>query len=243
MPLWGVGGLSAAVSSRLRRGLSMAAASRPQWAMVYHAPLVCSSAPRPSLQLFEPPCASRLPVPFHLVDPQPGPDAGSDSTRRFHGGNVHVVSGDGLLFLDFTDIRGMDLVAAGHAMARAAHLGVDMGSQDPDVMRFFCNPLSGEVFRLPDAGGTKKDPTLDSHGLITHSARGHGSPDRYAIAELRMSVDYHGEALIYIIRRQGSGPRWLARSLTRGASDSRSTGQWCWTTMCWPSSAACGGLT
>ncbi|GJN29452.1 hypothetical protein PR202_gb17678 [Eleusine coracana subsp. coracana] len=169
-----VGGISAAVSNLLRRRFSAAAASRPGWAMIYHAPLARSSVPRPSLQLLEPPCASHLLVPAHLVDPRPDGDPsayGSNNMRRFQGGFVHATSGDGLLLIDFLDIRDMDPLAANYAHVRAIHSGCEFGPDDPDVLRFVCNPLSGEMFRLPDAGGTKKVAVWHSHGLLTHSAR------------------------------------------------------------------------
>ncbi|KAK3131786.1 hypothetical protein QOZ80_6AG0511430 [Eleusine coracana subsp. coracana] len=194
------GGLSAAISSHLRRGLSTAAASRPEWAMIsVRAPLVRSPAPSPSLQLLEPPSASRLFVPINFVDPRPGPNAHGDAARRFHGGFVHAASCDGLLLLDFMDIRDMDLLAGAHAYAQAAHFHTEFGPDGPDILRFLCNPVSGEMFRLPEAGSTKKVLALHSHGLLTRSARGHGPPDRYAIAE--MNVDSYGEALVFTMRR------------------------------------------
>jgi hypothetical protein len=63
---------------------------------------------------------------------------------------------------------------------------------DPDVTRFVCNPISGELFRLPDIDGTKKVPIpWHPHGLLTRSVRGHGTLDKYVVAEL--TVDGQGE--------------------------------------------------
>ncbi|RLN29345.1 uncharacterized protein C2845_PM05G35140 [Panicum miliaceum] len=72
MPLRRILGLSAAVTGRLRHGFS-SSASRPTWAMIYHTTLVDSPAPRASLQLAAPPCASEILVPAHLGDPPAPP--------------------------------------------------------------------------------------------------------------------------------------------------------------------------
>ncbi|TVU12287.1 hypothetical protein EJB05_45923, partial [Eragrostis curvula] len=141
------------------------------------------------------------PRPSHLIDPRPGPNTGSDdATPRFYGGLVHAASGDGLLLLDFSDARGLDRSAAAYATARAVHFRVDLGAgEGPDFLRFVCNPLSGDMFRLPDAGGTKKCPGWHSHGLLTRPAHGHGPPDRYAVAEMR--VDRCAEGMAFTVRR------------------------------------------
>ncbi|KAL6620241.1 hypothetical protein ACP70R_035380 [Stipagrostis hirtigluma subsp. patula] len=204
MPLHRLLGRSAAVAGGLRRGLSTAAPflsygtlletapPRPPWVMIYHTPLASSpGARRASSHLFDPPSASHLLVPVHLVDPAPGPDHYRDTSCPIAGGIVHAVSGDGLLLLDFLDFRGK------HGAARAREsTGIDA---DPELMKFVCNPLSGEIFRLPDMDGVKKDHTWHSHGLVTRSARGHGPPDGYAVAELGKVLGADGRS--YAMRR------------------------------------------
>jgi hypothetical protein len=71
---------------------------------------------------------------------------------------------------------------------------------DPDVTRFVCNPISGELFHLPDIDGTKKVPIpWHPHGLLTWSVHRHGPPDKYVVAELTM--DGQGEEQSFVMRR------------------------------------------
>ncbi|KAL6620392.1 hypothetical protein ACP70R_035531 [Stipagrostis hirtigluma subsp. patula] len=187
--------LSAAVSSvRLRRALSTAA-PHPPWAMIHHARLVRSPALRSSLLLADPPSASHLFVPSHLVNPRLHPDAGGE-TVGIHGGMVRATSGDGLLLLQFVDGTDVSKVREdededGEYFRRY---------MDPDITRFVCNPVSGELFRLPDIDGTRKVPLpWHPNGILTHSARGHGPPDRYAVAEL--SLNHDAEEPSFVMRR------------------------------------------
>ncbi|XP_020195191.2 uncharacterized protein [Aegilops tauschii subsp. strangulata] len=55
---------------------------------------------------------------------------------------------------------------------------------DPEVVRFVCNPLTGELYRLPDLDGTKRTSACRHLGLLTQSRAGDGPPDRYAVAEM-----------------------------------------------------------
>ncbi|KAF6990579.1 hypothetical protein CFC21_007748 [Triticum aestivum] len=55
---------------------------------------------------------------------------------------------------------------------------------DPEVVRFDCNPLTGELYRLPDLDGTKRTSACRHLGLLTQSQAGDGPPDRYAVAEM-----------------------------------------------------------
>nr|CAB3461220.1 unnamed protein product [Digitaria exilis] len=162
------GGLSATLSVRLRRSLSTAAAaaSRPAWAMIHQAILDRSPDLRASFKLVEPPCPSHIFVPGHLVDPGPRPDPDSD-TMSLLGGGVRAVSGDGLLLLHFSDGRATAPIIGRHGTSRARRLiGIDM---DSDTTRFVCNPISGQLFRLPDIDGTKKTSSCKSLGILTHS--------------------------------------------------------------------------
>ncbi|KAG2626893.1 uncharacterized protein LOC120698402 [Panicum virgatum] len=187
--------LHRAISARLRRGLS-AAASCPQWAIIEEAALVKSTSPRASLQLANPPCFSSLLVPAHRIDPLPRLDADPSSVGIF-GGGVRATSGDGLLLLQFADGPATPAVVA---RVRAAPKGEKVRLDiDPDITRLVCNPLSGEMVRLPDIDGTKKVHTWHAHGILTRSARWHGPPDRYAVVEL--SVDGEGDKRSFVMRR------------------------------------------
>ncbi|GJN14661.1 hypothetical protein PR202_gb01514 [Eleusine coracana subsp. coracana] len=173
-------GLSAAVSGRLRRGLSTAAA-RPPWAMIFHAILDKTPGTRASFKLREPPCPSHVFVPDHLVDPGPRPDPDGEIMPLL-GGGVSCTSDDGLLLFHFQDGRATAPIVGKHGKGWARQvIGLDM---DPDTTRFVCNPISGELFRLPDIDGTKKTCFIKRFGLLTHSDRPDGPPDRYALAQL-----------------------------------------------------------
>ncbi|TVU19742.1 hypothetical protein EJB05_35913, partial [Eragrostis curvula] len=195
MPLRRLLGPSAAVSGRLRRGLSTAA-SRPPWAMIYHAILDKSPGQRASFRLAEPPAASHLFVPDHLVDPGPRPDPDGEIMPLL-GGVVKGTSGDGLLLLHFEDGRATAPIVGRHGNGWARRvIGFDM---DPDTTRFVCNPVSGQLFRLPDIDGTRKTSSLKCFGLLTRSDRPDGPPDRYAVAQL--VEDEEGMEGSFLMRR------------------------------------------
>ncbi|KAL6841385.1 hypothetical protein ACP4OV_028903 [Aristida adscensionis] len=186
--------LRRALSASVRRGLSTAAAaSHPPWAMIDGMSLVNSRAPRAFLELAEPPRASNLLVPLHLINPLPRPEPITENWGDL-GGMVRGTSGDGLLLLQFHDEP-----PAG-ARRRAAPDGeLVVLDTNPDITRFVCNPLSGELVRLPDIDGTKKCPDWHPQGLLTRRVRGHGPPDRFAVAEL--SVDGAGDGRSFAMRR------------------------------------------
>jgi hypothetical protein len=169
MPFRGVPtNLSAAVCGRLRRSLSTAA-SHPPWAFIYRTVLIKSPIQGSSIQLSVPPCASTLFIPRHLVDLRPHPEPGSDIVAR-QGGVVLSTSGDGLPLLDFRDgTVTAPMVETPDGRRGRMKVGVDL---DPDVTRFFCNPLSGQLFRLPDIDGTNRTSCCRSVGLLTRSAHG-----------------------------------------------------------------------
>ncbi|XP_062232574.1 uncharacterized protein LOC133929831 [Phragmites australis] len=189
-------GLSAAASGRLRRGISTAA-SRPPWAMVYPLTKLKTPAPRVSLQLAEAPCISHLNVPAHLVYPGTGPDPRNDDISLVFGGFVKASSGDGLLLLNFLDLRGTAPIVSTHRGTQGRKL--TFISLDPDVTRFVCNPLTGQLFRLPDIDGKKKTLSCAGMGILTQSERPHRPPDRFAVAELH--EDHDGEEPSFVMRR------------------------------------------
>nr|XP_034585007.1 uncharacterized protein LOC117847831 [Setaria viridis]TKW26811.1 hypothetical protein SEVIR_3G215900v2 [Setaria viridis] len=109
---------------------------------------------------------------------------------------VSATSGDGLLLLDFTDARGTAPIVDTPGGRCRKLIGLDL---DPDVTRFVCNPLSGQLLRLPDIDGTKKTASSNNFGILTRSAHGHGPPDRYVVAELRDDRD--AEEGSFVMRR------------------------------------------
>ncbi|KAG0518457.1 hypothetical protein BDA96_09G177300 [Sorghum bicolor] len=200
MPLRRLVVLSAAVSGHLRRGLSTASSpSRPPWAMIRGPMVVNSPEPRALLHLPAPPCISQILVPAHLVDAPPRPDRDSDTVpvREVFGGLVSAVSADGVLLLEFMDLRLREAAPVfkhGYDQARA----VD-GVQIADLTRFVLNPLSGQMFRLPDIDGTKKTVSCVDIGILTQSERPDQPPDRYAVAVLN---DYNdGGQQRFVMRR------------------------------------------
>ncbi|KAL6609804.1 hypothetical protein ACP70R_039773 [Stipagrostis hirtigluma subsp. patula] len=193
--LLGLPATAAAAAGRFRRGLATAV-SRPPWAVIEYTSLVTSPARHASFQLAEPPCTSRILFPEHLVDPRPRPGYDSDIIGVVCG-NTAATSGDGLLLLDFMDARATAPIVATHAASRERKItGI---STDADMTRFVCNPLTGQLFRLPDIDGTKKTACCRNVGLLTWSANGHGAPDKYAVAEL--SEDRRGEEGSFVMRR------------------------------------------
>jgi hypothetical protein len=164
--------------------------------LIYQTVLVKSPNQGSSIQIGVPPCASTLFIPDHLVDLRPRPEAGSDIVA-LQGGMVSTTSGDGLLLLDFRDgTATAPMVSTPDGRRGRKLVAIDM---DPDVTRFVCNPLSGQLFRLPDIDGTKKTSSCRSVGLLTRSAHGQGPPDRYAVAEL--SEDRDAKKRSFVMRR------------------------------------------
>uniref|UniRef100_A0ACD5T9P8 Uncharacterized protein n=1 Tax=Avena sativa TaxID=4498 RepID=A0ACD5T9P8_AVESA len=163
--------LAGEVSAPLRRSLTTAA-SRPPWAMVYKRPVLDASIARASLDLNEAPCVSQLSVPAHFADP----DAA---------GSVRAASCDGLLLLDFADTRQFPPAVRELCHSSLLHMMAAAGAAvELDVARFVCNPLSGQMFRLPvpDMDAAKGSTTF---GLLTQSSEGsHCPPDRFVVAQL-----------------------------------------------------------
>ncbi|XP_048555265.1 uncharacterized protein LOC125536155 [Triticum urartu] len=197
------------LSSPLRRSLSTAA-SRPAWAMVYRISTAEESARGASLSLAPPPLPSRVTVPKRAfaLDPLPAAD------RRFinvFGSSVLAASGHGLLLLGAYKNRANAFEMFEDRPPSAVPFEVldqvyeRWCCSDPmRLARFVCNPVTGEMARLPDFDGTE-DAFAASTGLLTHADGGHGPPKRYAAAQLSV-VD--------------RGRRFLLRRLTS------ETGKW-----------------
>jgi hypothetical protein len=138
-------------------------------------------APGASFHLDEPPFLTSLTVPAHFVHPRPSTDP---ATGKFGSvpGQVCATSSDGLLLVSFWEARfNIPNVGASSSIRDLSWSGMDL---HPETTRFVCNPLSGELYRLPDLDGTKRTSTCRHMGLLTQSDGGDAPPDRYAVAEM-----------------------------------------------------------
>jgi hypothetical protein len=178
-------GLSAAVTGGLRRSLSTGAASRPPWVLFEQASAAAGSAPGACVRIVEPPRLSDLTVPAALVDTSDVPDPDSDIMQVLPCG-VCSASGDGLLLLIVHDSR---FTAPIRAKQGANHVRTITGYDHrhcPDTTRFLCNPLTGQLARLPVIDGRRKLLCGPHMGVLTQAdGGGDGPPDRLAVAELQ----------------------------------------------------------
>ncbi|CAM0955072.1 unnamed protein product [Alopecurus aequalis] len=189
--------LAAAVSAPLRRSLCTVR-SRPPWAMVNIEVALDASAgasspgARASFDLNAAPRASHLSVPARFVDPR-------GDAVDFLVGIVRGASTDGVLLLDFLDTR---------HRPRSLHELAMTGGVKRDVRLFVCNPLSGQLFRLP-APDTHVPNGSTPFGLLTQSPEGsHGPPDRYVVAQL--SIGRAGRVVRRFLSETG---QWEERPL------------------------------
>uniref|UniRef100_A0A0E0DSQ9 DUF1618 domain-containing protein n=1 Tax=Oryza meridionalis TaxID=40149 RepID=A0A0E0DSQ9_9ORYZ len=195
--------LTGAVSGGLARSLSTRAAApaRPPWALLQLSKMDrsgASSQPGASLHADYPPCVSYLTFAASFVDPRLRHDAESEMFGTVST-DVRATSGDGLVLVRFYDSRNhLPTVGSrgGEPMREWTLDGVD---RDPEVTRFVCNPLSGEMYRLPDLDGTKKTSRYLHFGLLTQSDAGQGPPARYAVAELDGNREEDGQG--WLVRR------------------------------------------
>ncbi|XP_045088267.2 uncharacterized protein [Aegilops tauschii subsp. strangulata] len=181
-------GLPAAVSGRLSRSLSTstAASSRPPWILVDQATTATESAALgASVRIVEPPRFSALTVPALLVDTSAGPDPDSDVMQLLVG-RVCSASADGLLLITVYDARATAPILAtqgANHVRRATGLDPE---HDPATTRFLCNPLTGQLTRLPVIDVGPRRLVCGPHmGVLTQAGRGHGPADRLAVAELQ----------------------------------------------------------
>ncbi|KAE8806691.1 hypothetical protein D1007_17049 [Hordeum vulgare] len=169
---------AAASQPSCRRPLSTAAPKHPSWAMIDHTSLVdeSSAAPGALFGPVEPPLVSRITAPAHLLNPRERPAADSSVVQLFSG-RVNATSGDGHLLLTYYDILGEPPRESWS------------GNADVEAERCICNPISGEVLRLPYPGGPCGSRKILGHrhmGLLTQAGGGCGRapPDRFAVADI-----------------------------------------------------------
>ncbi|CAM0955062.1 unnamed protein product [Alopecurus aequalis] len=163
-------GLSATVAGGLRRSFTTAP-SHPPWAMMGCAAEVVG-APSLDVRLAEPPQVSEICVPEHLIKTKGSTDPASGNLPV--AGGLSAASGDGLLYLAYLDLR------------CSAPTSLDPAHR-PRVTRFVCNPVTRELSRLPDSICNPLGDALCGRnmGLLTQADRGHGPPDRFALAVLQ----------------------------------------------------------
>uniref|UniRef100_A0ACD5TG59 Uncharacterized protein n=1 Tax=Avena sativa TaxID=4498 RepID=A0ACD5TG59_AVESA len=171
-------GLPAAVAGSFRRSLATAT-SQPPWAMMSVLGEAVE-APSVDVRLAEPPHVSEICVPEHLIKTRGIPDPASGVLQDIRGG-IRAVSGDGLLLLSYVDLRFTAPIGGEQEPTRLDRAHV------PSVTRFVCNPVTRELSRLPDSICTPTGDVLcDRHmSIITQDDRGHGPPDRFAVAVLQ----------------------------------------------------------
>uniref|UniRef100_A0A0E0L3M1 DUF1618 domain-containing protein n=1 Tax=Oryza punctata TaxID=4537 RepID=A0A0E0L3M1_ORYPU len=195
--------LTGAVSGGLVRSLSTragaAAPARPPWALLQLSKMDWSGAAAPgaSLHADYPPCVSHLTFAASFVDSRLRYDAESEMFGAVST-DVRATSGDGLVLVRFYDSRNYLPTVGSRGGEPMRELSLDGIDRDPEMTRFVCNPLSGEMYRLPDLDGTKKTSRYLHFGLLSQSDGAQGPPARYAVAEL------HGD-------RKEDGQGWLVR--------------------------------
>uniref|UniRef100_A0A8I7B833 DUF1618 domain-containing protein n=1 Tax=Hordeum vulgare subsp. vulgare TaxID=112509 RepID=A0A8I7B833_HORVV len=106
---------------------------------------------------------------------------------------VGASSGDGHLLLSYHDLR-----------AEGPCTSWDL-TGNPEIQRFVCNPLTGQMLRLPDIGGSRRTLVVHHMGILAQAngEGGRGRPDRFAVA----GFVFNGSALARFRSDQG---KWQA---------------------------------
>uniref|UniRef100_A0ACD5T9P0 Uncharacterized protein n=1 Tax=Avena sativa TaxID=4498 RepID=A0ACD5T9P0_AVESA len=191
--------LRGVVSGRLRRSLSTAA-SRPPWAMMYRVPQAANSTESVSFSFATPPSVSFMSMPSqaHNIDPHPA----EPRCISIHRALLLAASGQGLLLLDthMTRLKAHPL----SDLDLPVEVLYKIAPFEPlyrRFARFVCNPVTGQLFRLPDFEGAEKTLT-DGMGLLTQSDGANGPPKRYAAAQLSEVDGWGGRR--FLLRRFSS---------------------------------------
>ncbi|KAL6609809.1 hypothetical protein ACP70R_039778 [Stipagrostis hirtigluma subsp. patula] len=198
-----VSAAAATAPARLLRAVFTATDSPPPCALI---PRISSTAPLPSrrasFSLAPPPFPSRITVPEHVFDL--GADPREADCINTLGSGVHAASGEGLLLLTCFKVR-----YRAHPLSKL-DLPVDVLFKIAPFKvvyqyfwRFVCNPISGELVRLPDFDGQDKVLGDQYLGLITESGGRNGPPERYAVAQLN-DEDGEGGERRFVWRRFAS---------------------------------------
>ncbi|GJN14669.1 hypothetical protein PR202_gb01524 [Eleusine coracana subsp. coracana] len=203
--------LFAAVSASggLRLALSTAASDSrlPSWALIHRISGTGPDGAGASVSLTPPPSPSSILVPERVygLDAHPSQEGCTNLLSCV----AHAASADGLLLLTPFTVRyrarpnaNLDLPI--HMLLKSSPFEV----VHQFLYRFVCNPVTGELFRLPDFDDQEKELGDQYLGIITDAAGPKGRPERYAVAQLS---DQEGNW----------GRRWFV--LRRFASE---TGKW-----------------
>ncbi|KAF7016691.1 hypothetical protein CFC21_030233 [Triticum aestivum] len=181
----------------LRRSLSTAA-SNPPWAMIYRLSETPNYTRGASFSLAPPPSATLFSIPeraYDLEERKRNPD------RRYvnvHASVVFAASQDGLLLLKTTRIRLSAHTAAGLNLARPTEQEAKVVMEEAveqEYVRYVCNPITGQLVRLPDYLGMK-EILQTATGLLTQADGGHGPPKRYAVVEL-LELNDEGRFVVF----------------------------------------------
>lgn len=193
---------AAAAPGRLRRRSLATAATHPPWVSIKRA-VTSVSSPTAYVPLAEPPHFSELYMPEHLLKVSPRPDPDSDVVQIL-GGGAFTSSGDGLLLVAHTDLRftAPILRNQGAGRLRQRPTGIDPG-HNPVVTRFVFNPLTCQLSQLPNF--VSDNPAADIAwgpymGILTQTDRGHGPPDRFAVAGPH---GHHGDQMLRFLSETG----------------------------------------
>ncbi|CAL4908648.1 unnamed protein product [Urochloa decumbens] len=201
--------LSAAASASgrlLRRALSTAApGSRPPWALIHRISMAKASTRGASLSLAPPPSPSHIVVPGRVYDAGADRSEGEKDCVTMVGSGAHAASAEGFLLLTSYKFRVREHPLSKIGLSRVV---LDLDRIPPFEIvsqyfsRFVCNPISGEMVRLPDFDGQEENMSDQYLGIMTEAAAGrNGPPERYAVAQLTDEEDGVGGGRRFAWRR------------------------------------------
>ncbi|XP_034584624.2 uncharacterized protein [Setaria viridis] len=193
---------AASASGRLRRALSTATpGSRPPWALIHRISMATPSPRGASLSLAPPPSPSHVVVPRRVYDT--GADRPEEGCMDVLGSGAHAASAEGFLLLTSFKFRVRE-----HPLSKLNILPLEVRARIPPFevvsqyfSRFVCNPISGEMVRLPDFDAQEKNMSDQYLGIMTEAAGRNGPPERYAVAQLTDDEDGEGGGRRFSWRR------------------------------------------